>query len=132
MIKNIFLIDDDPFNNLICEKIIEFVLPYAKVTTFLDGEQALESLSCLAKENSNNVPDLIFLDINMPLMDGWEFLEEYKKRDLFKGIDPDIYILSSSVSSSDIEKSKRFEVVKDFISKPLSREILNKIVKPGN
>lgn len=132
MIKNIFLIDDDPFNNLICEKIIEYVIPDANVKTFLDGEQALESLSCLAAEQSNSTPDLIFLDINMPLMDGWEFLEEYKKRDLFKGIDPDIYILSSSVSNSDIEKSRKFEVVKDFISKPLSREILNKIVKPGN
>ncbi|MDO7742963.1 MAG: response regulator, partial [Pedobacter sp.] len=74
--------------------------------------------------NSQNLdlPDLIFLDINMPIMTGWEFLVEYEKLSINKMIP--VYMLSSSIFQNDIDKAKTFPNVKDFMSKPMSNNQL--------
>ncbi len=86
-------------------------------------EKALEELVALSESGGKEFPDIIFLDINMPRMDGWEFLQEFEKL-------PDtilnkcsVYMLTSSIDPNDIEKSKTYKTVKNFFSKPLTPEI---------
>jgi CheY-like chemotaxis protein len=117
---SILLVDDDEINNFISIKLIKKALIYTEITACLDGSYAINQLLELQEKDPNSLPDYILLDINMPIMNGWEFLDEYKRL----GIDPlgksKIFIISSSVFSNDINKAKSYELVKDFISKPLN------------
>ncbi|QJD95306.1 response regulator [Mucilaginibacter robiniae] len=117
---SILLIDDDEINNFISIKLIKKALAHTEINACLDGSYAIEQLLDVQRNNPDNLPDYILLDINMPIMNGWEFLDEYKRL----GIDPlgksKIFIISSSVFSNDINKAKSYPLVKDFISKPLN------------
>jgi CheY-like chemotaxis protein len=73
------------------------------------------------------LPDYILLDINMPIMNGWEFLDEYKRLNLDPLGKSKIYIISSSVFSNDINKARSYPLVKDFISKPLNVEKIKEL-----
>jgi CheY-like chemotaxis protein len=126
---SILLVDDDEINNFISVKLIKKTLLNTEISTCLNGKFAIELLVEIQETNPDKLPDYILLDINMPIMNGWEFLEEYKRL----GIDPNgkskIFIISSSVFNNDINKAKSYSLVKDFISKPLSvdkiKEVLN-------
>lgn len=124
---NIMLVDDDEINNFITVKLIRKAYPDAVLSTFLNGRLAIDRLKNIFQQMPENIPDYILLDINMPVMNGWEFLEEYKTLNL----DPDkkitIYILSSSVFSNDIDKAKSYESVANFISKPLNLEAIKEV-----
>jgi len=124
---NIMLVDDDEINNFITVKLIRKAFPDALLSTYLNGRLAIEKLKDIFKNSPDKIPDYILLDINMPIMNGWEFLEEYKTSQL----DPDkkitIYILSSSVFSNDIDKAKSYESVANFISKPLNLESIKEV-----
>ncbi|CAM3886675.1 response regulator [Mucilaginibacter galii] len=117
---SILLVDDDEINNFISIKLIKKALIYTEITACLDGSYAINELLDIQERNPEDLPDYILLDINMPIMNGWEFLDEYKRL----GIDPlgksKIFIISSSVFSNDINKAKSYDLVKDFISKPLN------------
>jgi len=117
---SILLVDDDEINNFISIKLIKKALIYTEITACLDGSYAINELLNIQDRNPDDLPDYILLDINMPIMNGWEFLDEYKRL----GIDPlgksKIFIISSSVFSNDINKAKSYDLVKDFISKPLN------------
>jgi CheY-like chemotaxis protein len=120
MIRNYkltFIIDDDPVFVLLFKKIMLKIGQFETVLNFENGQLALEAL--IEKFNNNEpMPDIIFLDINMPVMDGWEFLkalEKYKFKDKLK-----IYMVSSSIDPTEIKKSKNFKTVKQFISKPVA------------
>lgn len=128
-IHKVVLIDDDPLNNIICEAVIHHKLPKAEVETYEESKAALSKLMEQNNEHPEELPEIIFLDINIPLMDGWEFLEDFEKKFPEHKKEPLIFMLTSSVSNADKEKSKNYKVVKDFISKPLTDEILNKILK---
>ncbi|HTK21241.1 MAG TPA: response regulator [Mucilaginibacter sp.] len=114
----ILLVEDEEINNYIATRLIQKALPEATVTSCLHGKQALDLLTEI-KYDSSKLPDIILLDINMPVMNGWEFLDEYNRRK----IDPEgkcaIFILSSSVFSEDINRAREYPEVKDFICKPL-------------
>jgi CheY-like chemotaxis protein len=73
---------------------------------------------------------MILLDVNMPQMNGWDFLEEYEKLPLQAIAKTKVYIVSSSINNRDIEKSKTYKTVSGFISKPLDTEKMNEILKP--
>ena len=124
---NIMLVDDDEINNFITVKLIRKAFPDAVLSTFLNGRLAIDKLKDIVQNTPEELPDYILLDINMPVMNGWEFLEEYKS----SNIDPDkkitIYILSSSVFSNDIDKAKSYESVANFISKPLNLEAIKEV-----
>ncbi len=119
---SILLVDDDEINNFISVKLIKKTLLNTDIRTCLNGRFAIDELVEIQQSNPDDLPDYILLDINMPIMNGWEFLDEYKRL----GIDPKgkskIYIISSSVFNNDINKAKSYPLVKDFISKPLSVE----------
>jgi len=108
--KRIHLIDDDPLNNLINKKLIARVLPDAVVTDDVNAKEALEKI-----RNEFN-PDVILLDLNMPGMNGWEFLEHFQKL----GKEITIYILTSSIDSADYRKAEKYKSVKKYIEKPLN------------
>lgn len=108
--KQILLIDDDPLNNLINRKLIARVLPEVAVTEDIDARKALDRI------NNDFTPDLILLDLNMPGMNGWEFLEQFQKM----GKEITVCILTSSIDSADYRKAQRFKQVKKYIEKPLN------------
>ena len=119
------LIDDDEDDNFFHEKEIidnggaEFVIVKNSARMALDYLQA----------NTDPLPDLIFLDINMPGMTGWEFLDEYNK--LGKEIQSHaiIIMLSTSANNRDLEKAKAWNFVSDYITKPLTKEMLSAITE---
>jgi CheY-like chemotaxis protein len=115
----IFLIDDDPIQLKIAVKMLERAIPRGGVTTFSDGGSALEFLET-HRQQAELLPDLIFLDLNMPELSGWDFLEIFEgiKQTLAKHIG--IYILSSSEDEQDLERSKGHLSVLDYIVKPIT------------
>ncbi len=124
MINNelhILIIDDDEINNFIAAKLIDKIPPKAKVSTRLNGQDGIDFIKSYIG-NEEGMPDVIFLDINMPIMNGWEFLEEFDtiKDQFTKKVV--INMLSSSVYNEDISKSQTFSTVNRFISKPLTIE----------
>ncbi len=124
---SILLVDDDEINNFISIKLIKKALVYTEINACLDGSYAIDQLLEIQAKDPDQLPDYILLDINMPIMNGWEFLDEYKRL----GIDPNgrskIYIISSSVFSNDISKAKSYDLVQDFISKPLNVEKIKEL-----
>jgi CheY-like chemotaxis protein len=97
--------------------------------TIIEKSSGLEALEYLKsdKENKTMDPDLIFLDINMPCMNGWEFLQEYALLDEEWKSDVTIIILTTSANPEYITKAKSLKIVTDYITKPLTKEILEDI-----
>ncbi|WP_298478117.1 response regulator [uncultured Maribacter sp.] len=121
-IKTTCIIDDDPifiFGTKILLKnnnFSEFVL------VSNNGKEAISDLQEYVKKTLK-LPEIIFLDLNMPVMDGWEFLDSFDS--FFKDLNTKIYILSSSIDSRDLERSKKYSIVKGFIAKPLTDKRIN-------
>ncbi|MBC7381685.1 MAG: response regulator [Bacteroidia bacterium] len=107
--KKVLLIDDDPINNFVNKKLIQRLTDDIDITEFLTAEDALIYL------NENN-PDMIFLDINMPEMDGWGFLEAYQQ---MKEQSP-VIILTTSIDPADRIRSESYKFVEGFFIKPLN------------
>lgn len=118
------LIDDDEHTNFLNRTIIR----HAKFADEVVSEvKAQEALKYLATETENGeLPDLIFLDINMPLMDGWDFLREYARLGL-NGSSPKIIMLTSSINPKDEERALNIRELSGFRSKPLSYDVLDEI-----
>jgi two-component system, chemotaxis family, chemotaxis protein CheY len=121
------LVDDDNIFRFTASKTMELK---GLAETILEFEHAEDALKYL-RENSTDLdklPDYIFLDINMPYMDGWMFMDEFHTfmKDLTKSIS--IYIVSSSIDPRDIERAKSLEGVKDYIIKPISLTTFTEIL----
>ncbi|MGZ3755359.1 MAG: response regulator [Mucilaginibacter sp.] len=119
---SILLVDDDEINNFISIKLIKKAVSNANITACLNGRFAIDELTRIQKADPEALPDFILLDINMPIMNGWEFLDEYKRLNIDPLGKSKIYIISSSVFSNDISKARSYPLVKNFVSKPLSVE----------
>lgn len=122
---SILLIDDDEINNFISIKLIKKALTNTEISACLNGKLAIEQLTAIQKTDPEKFPDYILLDINMPIMNGWEFLDEFKRLNIDPSGKCKIYIISSSIFSNDINKARSYPLVKDFVSKPLN---IDKIV----
>jgi CheY-like chemotaxis protein len=122
------LIDDDEIFTYIIKKIIEESEIAEQISIFSNGRDAINYLTEVAEEETL-LPKVIFLDLNMPLLDGWGFLDEYirLKPKMCKKIN--LYVITSSVSTYDHEKSKEYSDITDFIVKPLAKEKFISIVK---
>lgn len=116
--KKIMLVDDKDISNFIMRKFIEIRLPDVSVIEFTNPVQAFESIT-------EEKPDLIFLDLNMPEMDGWQFLEKMKDDDIHHKV----AILTSSTSQLDMERSRQFGNVTNFYIKPLTPDELSRIAE---
>ncbi|WP_405327614.1 response regulator [Leeuwenhoekiella sp. LLG6367-2.1] len=125
---NICIVDDDDIYQFTMIKILESLNLSKKIILFSDGEEALDFM--IGNLNrQNELPDVIFLDVNMPIMDGFQFMEEYIK------IKPEvnkqiiIYMVSSSVDPVDIERAKSLNEISDYIIKPIKKGELVDIIK---
>ncbi|MFT4601047.1 MAG: CheY-like chemotaxis protein [Arenicella sp.] len=120
--QHILLIDDDETNNFLVKHMLNKIDAVENIHVALNGEEALKKLDEFHEEGI--VIDLIFLDINMPIMNGFEFLDEYQKLPKDCQSKTTIMMISSSVHPEDKEKIETYECVDDFIEKPLSIEII--------
>lgn len=119
--KKVYLIDDDDIYVFLTKKTILKVMGDVDVEVFSDGLQAITHLKNV-KDKPELLPDVIFLDLNMPVMDGWEFLADYQE--IYPSLSKrnDLYIVSSSISPHEMERSRNISVVSEFIIKPLVKE----------
>ena len=116
------IIDDDPIYIFAIKKLLNINNIANKYLIYNNGKDAIEGL----KNNKLTIsPDLILLDINMPIMDGWQFLEAFKELNLVKTIP--LFIVSSSISSVDINKAEQHNLVKGYICKPIDGKKLIEI-----
>lgn len=126
-LKRIMLIDDNEDDNWYHERVIKKNHADTKVVTVQSGNEALELLQTESTDHLAH-PELIFLDINMPGMNGWQFLEEYKQMN-YKGIRSIVVImLTTSDSPEDIEKAQKINILSDFKTKPLTKDMLDEII----
>ena len=120
----IMLIDDDADDNY----YHQIILKKMDITDHIEvAESGMEALEYLQKEN--HVPDIIFLDINMPGMSGWDFLDEYKKLKARQNTTLIIIMLTTSISPADKEKAEKMPEITSFQSKPMTQEMLNDILE---
>lgn len=125
-ITKFIIVDDDPVNNLICKKVIMNVIPNASVKTFTQPESGLAYI--LATYSLDNVgKTILLLDINMPSMNGWEFMDQFERASTCVKDQISAYILSSSLSLDDKEKAGTYKNIVDYLEKPLSTTILQSI-----
>ncbi len=118
------LVDDDEHTNFLNKTIIRHAKFADEVVSQVKADEALKYI---AEETKNgDLPDLIFLDINMPLMDGWDFMREYARMGL-NGIGPKVIMLTSSINPKDEERAAAIKELSGFRSKPLSYDVLNDI-----
>jgi CheY-like chemotaxis protein len=118
-----FIIDDDPIFVVLFKKIIEKSERFNKIRNFPDGQFAIEELLKMNSEGGS-MPDIIFLDLNMPNIDGWQFLDAIEKYSFKEKLN--IYIVSSSIDTFEIEKAKQYQSVKNFISKPIALDFFER------
>jgi len=126
--KDVFVVDDDKVFHFIIKKLFSKNNIDISPSFYLNGLEAIEEIK--EKINSGNtLPDLILLDINMPIMDGWQFLDEFRKTGIVtQGERTTIYLVRSSDSISDINKAKEYQdQIKDYFFKPMTLEDLQKI-----
>lgn len=119
--KTIYIIDDDKLFVFLTKKSIEETLVNTTIKEFGDGQSAIDFIKEIV-DKPELLPDIIFLDLSMPIMDGWEFLEEYIVLEPTMKKKIKLYIFSSSISPHDIERANSIGSVVDFIIKPLSKE----------
>lgn len=123
--KTLFLIDDDEIYLFSTRRLLQTNNLCENVMQFHNGLEAIEFLTQI-KDDTAALPDIIFLDINMPIMDGWEFMDLFAllKPSLSKEVA--VYMVSSSIDDFDINRAKSIEEICDFISKPMgSKELVN-------
>lgn len=129
MIKDIFLIDDDELVNFLNQEIIKDAYPTKVVRSFESASNALQAITEIINSSKKALPQLILLDINMPVMDGWEFLEEFIRLPKNAIKDCKVVMHTSSIDPRDIAKAKSYTVVIDYITKPLTIQSMSKIFK---
>jgi CheY-like chemotaxis protein len=131
MLDKILCIDDDPITLMLCRKVIERVEFAKEIDTVNNGEEAIKYFDTLFEEKINNpsvvYPKLVLLDLNMPVMDGWDFLESFNKKDYQNIFNLTRFIVvSSSIDPYDINKAKTYPVI-GFLSKPVTKEMLENL-----
>lgn len=130
MLDAILLIDDDEPTNFLNRRLLEEMHCAKSIQVIQKAPDALAYLKKIAEQDNDTAtfPDLIFLDINMPSMDGWEFLEAYKAIINKLGRPVPLVMLTTSLNPEDEQKAKESPEVTDFKSKPLTREMVSEIL----
>lgn len=126
----VMLIDDDDIDNFINENIIKGAGVTSNIHIFKSGQSALEYLLNLQKNEElykDRIPEMIFLDLNMPLMNGFQFLKEFEKLEEDFKKKMNIIILTSSYDPMDVKEAEKFPRVKKYLKKPLNEKDLEEI-----
>ncbi|WP_447637759.1 response regulator [Flavobacterium microcysteis] len=125
MLHKILCVDDDPITLMLYKMVIAKASFTEEIITAKNGQEAMDYYTNLKASNETCCPELIFLDLNMPVMGGWEFLDNFIKKDYQEfNTKTKVIVLSSTIDPTDIEKSKTYPIVIDFLSKPITKEML--------
>lgn len=129
MFRKVMVVNDDEISLFVSSKMISKTTFAADVITAGNGVKALQVFDQLLLNSKApaDVPELVFLDLHMPVMDGWEFLEVFTEKYAYVFPSVRFVILSSSIDPDDIFKLKRFSTVIDLIRHPISFEILHEL-----
>lgn len=122
--KHIALVDDDEVINMVHSEVIKRIVDDVQLEVFQSGTQLLEYL----KSGNEQFLDVIFLDIRMPEMDGFEVLEKLESLESKISKDTKVYVLSSTLDDRDLSRAKSNPLVTDFIGKPLSFDAFRKLL----
>lgn len=124
--SRVFIIDDDPIHQRIAQIMIGKHHIYDDFVSYTEAEKAIDFLTQNAG-NAELLPDVILLDLNMPVMDGWEFLQHYSSEILPHFKNTKVIITSYSVDEADYERSKQYPFVIDFLTSSLSTSYLQSL-----
>lgn len=125
MLDLVLCIDDDPITLMLFKKVAQKAFFAKEIKNASNGSEAILLINAL--ENQVTKPTLLFLDLNMPVMGGWEFLDHFNNSNYAKNNQTKVAILTSTIDPKDIEKSKTYPNVIAFIPKPITVEMLNQI-----
>ena len=125
--EKVYLIDDDEIFQFATKRFIEIKQLADSIEVFGNGKRAIDHIKSNCQNPDGCIPEIILLDINMPIMDGWEFLSELEKIDTDIKSKTAIYLLTSSIDDRDIARAKKINLVKDYVVKPVDDEKLKKI-----
>lgn len=124
-IKIACVVDDDPLYNFGIKKLFEYSSFAEQSLFYKNGQEAIDGLSEII-EKGLSIPNVILLDINMPIMNGWQFLEEFKNR----GMDIhaiQIFVVSSSINQDEINRANAYDCVNGYIFKPLTMDKIQEL-----
>jgi len=124
--NKLVVIDDDPINHFLMQHILRGDKHFDRTTYTLNADLVLDYIE-ENKESTEKLPDVIFLDLNMPQFSGWDFLDRFKG--LYNSVKKDIkiFIMTSSIIPSDRTRTEQYPFVKSFISKPLKQNSIREI-----
>lgn len=125
MARKIAVIDDDEVFQLIIRKQLEMKGLECEILKFYNGQEAFDFFSGV--DDMSELPDLVLLDVNMPVKDGWGFLEQFKDLSTELKSKVNLYMVTSSVIQSDIDRATKHGDVKEFVSKPITNDKLEEI-----
>jgi len=123
----IMCIDDDPITLMLFKKVVQKASFSEEIITASNGQDAITQINTINNDISNQKkkPQLIFLDLNMPVMGGWEFIDLFNSSYSLNLNNTKIIILTSTIDPEDIKKSKSYPNVIEFLPKPITIEMLN-------
>lgn len=124
--RQIYIVDDDRIYHYTTKVLINRLLPEVGIAHFYDGKPCIIELEQHAERDEPG-PDITFLDINMPDLNGWQFLEQFQTFKHKFSVPPVIYIVSSSIDPGDMNKAKTFPEVTGYLTKPLNVEMITDI-----
>ena len=125
-LKHLLLVDDDPTTNFFNRHLIGKMGLFDEIHEAANGQIALEKIRELHERGES--PDMILLDINMPIMNGFEFLDKYSEFDEKMKTSVVVCMLTTSLAKEDLEKSKEYSVLSDYIDKPLYEEKMKALI----
>ncbi len=128
MLDLILCVDDDPITLMLCKKVIGKSSFSNEIITAKNGEEAIHFFDNIKQNSSENetpnIPQLILLDLNMPIMGGWEFLDCFSTETYAEFNSVKVVILSSTIDPEDLNNAKKYPVVIDFLPKPVTTTML--------
>jgi len=127
MRRSLLVIDDDSVYHYTVRRHIALADLADRTVFFTDGEQALQYLT-KNRSNAEELPDVILLDINMPVMDGWGFLEEYKTIEASFAKKVDLYVVTSSLHANDVRRANASALVAGYVVKPIGESELRAVM----
>ncbi len=120
---SVCIVDNDPIVIYGVKKILSYLPHASKLRSFESAVDAHNQLKPMIEANDSELPDIIFVDINMPIMDGWQFIELFSAlKDQYATKEIKLYILSSSIDLKDHQKAMTLPIVDGFIVKPIKTE----------